>query len=124
MRPFRQAATFCVIFLSVVCLAQKPVPLDHPIRHISGVVQRENGEPLPNIDVEVFGGRSLVAAVKTDSKGKFKTDNLESGEYEVWFTYKPHPVFHDAEFKVLIDPKGSKEPWVVVLKPLSAAPSE
>ena len=113
-----------MMFLSVVCVAQQPVPLDHSIRHISGVVQRENGETIPNIDVEVFGGRNLEAAAKTDSKGKFKTDSVEPGEYEVWFTYKPHPVFHDAEFKVKIDPKGSKEPWIVVLKPLSASPSE
>jgi Carboxypeptidase regulatory-like domain len=100
-------------------LAQQPVRLDHPIRHVQGVVQRESGEAIPNIDVEVYGGRSLVAVAKTDSKGKFKTDSLEPGEYEVWFLYKSRPVFHDAQFKVTVDAKkGSKDPWIVVLKPL------
>jgi hypothetical protein len=101
--------------------AQQPVKLDHSIRRITGVVQNARGETVPNIDVEVFGGQNLIAAARTDSHGKFQTDQLESGEYEVWFTYKPHPVFHDAEYKVTVDPKGSKDPWIVKLQPLSAA---
>ena len=105
-------------FFAVATFAQQPVKLDHSLKRIQGVVQRENGEPIPNIDVEVYGGRSLVAVAKTDSKGKFKADSLEPGEYEVWFLYKPRPVFHDAEYKVTVDAKGSKEAWVVVLKPL------
>ena len=107
-----------VLFVPLIALAQQPVKLDHSLKRIQGVVQRENGEPIPNIDVEVYGGRSLVAVGKTDSKGKFKTDSLEPGEYEVWFLYKPRPVFHDAEYRVTVDAKGSKDAWVVVLKPL------
>ncbi len=114
----RWIALLTVLFSTLLAWAQQPVKLDHSLRRIQGVVQRENGEPLPNIDVGVYGGRSLVAVARTDSKGKFKTDSLEPGEYEVWFVYKSRPVFHDAEYKVTVDPKGSKEAWVVVLKPL------
>ena len=110
-----------LVILLMTCMlgsAQQPVRLDHPIHRIQGVVQRENGEPLPNIDVEVYGGKSLVAVARTDSKGKFKTDSVPPGEYEVEFSYKSRPVFQDAIFQVTVDPKGSKEPWVVVLKKL------
>lgn len=97
--------------------SQTKLTLDHPIRKIAGVVQRENGEPLPNIDVEVFGGQSLVGNTKSDSHGKFSVP-LPNGEYEVWFTYKPHPVFKDVIYKVVLSGKGSKEVWVVKLPPL------
>ncbi|ABF39057.1 hypothetical protein Acid345_0052 [Candidatus Koribacter versatilis Ellin345] len=107
-----------MLFATLIAFAQQPVKIDHSLKRIQGVVQRENGEPIPNIDVEVYGGRSLVAATKTDSKGKFKADSLEPGEYEVWFLYKPRPVFHDAEYNVTVDAKGPKDAWVVVLKPL------
>ncbi len=124
MRTLLRAALPIVVFFAGICAAQEvKITLDRPIRHIAGVVQNEKGEPVPNIDVEVFGGQSLIGATKTDSHGKFSADKFEPGEYEVWFTYKPHPVFHDMEYKLKIDPKGSKEPWVVVLRPLSA-PSE
>lgn len=108
-----------IAFSAALCVAQEQVKLDHPIKRIQGVVQRENGEPEPNIDVEVFGGRSLVANTKTDSHGKFAADRLEPGEYEVWFTYKPHPVFKDVVYRVTIDAKGSREAMVVKLEPLS-----
>jgi hypothetical protein len=91
--------------------------LDHPIKKISGVVQRENGEPLPNIDVEVFGGESLIDATKSNGHGKFSV-SVPNGEYEVWFTYKPHPVFKDLQYKVVVSGKGSKEQWVVKMPPL------
>jgi hypothetical protein len=113
----RFALTFA-FFAAVSCFAQEQIKLDHPVRRIAGVVERENGEGVPNIDVEVFGGRSLIATAKTDGKGKFSTDHVEPGEYEVWFTYKPHPVFKDVIYKLTIDPKGSKEPIVVKLHPL------
>jgi len=106
------------IFAAAFCAAQETVKLDHPVRHIAGVVQNDKGEPVPNIDVEVYGGRSIVAVAKSDSHGKFKTDSLEAGDYEVWFTYKPHPVFKDVIYKVTIDSKGSKEPMVVKLPSL------
>jgi hypothetical protein len=116
----RTTLFFATAMLSAaLCVAQEQVALDHPVRRIAGVVQKANGDPVPNIDVEVFGGRSMVANTKTDSHGKFATDRLEGGEYEVWFTYKPHPVFKDVVYKVTIDAKGSKEPMVVKLAPLS-----
>jgi hypothetical protein len=108
-----------VILLAALCAAQEQVTLDHPVRRIAGVVQKANSEPVPNIDIEIFGGRSMVANTKTDSHGKFSADRLEAGEYEVWFTYKPHPVFKDVVYKVTIDAKGSKEAIVVKLAPLS-----
>lgn len=108
-----------ITFLAgMLCSAQENVKLDHAVRHISGVVQRESGEPVPNIDVEVYGGRSIIAVAKTDSHGKFKTDSVEPGEYEVWFTYKPHPAFKDVIYKLTVDPKGSKEPIIVKLPSL------
>lgn len=108
-----------VMFSAALCAAQDQVKLDHPVRRIAGVVQKANGDPVPNIDIEVFGGRSMVANTKTDSHGKFAADRLEAGEYEVWFTYKPHPVFKDVIYQVTIAAKGSKEPIVVKLVPLS-----
>ena len=108
-----------ILLLSVVsnCSAQMKLTLDHPIRKIAGVVQRESGETLPNIDVEVFGGRSLIDATKSDSHGKFSV-SVPNGEYEVWFTYKPHPVFKDVQYKVVVNGKGSKETWVVKMPAL------
>lgn len=115
----RIAAGLSFLAVALICAAQEVhVTLDHPIRHIAGVVQNEKGDPVPNIDVEVFGGRNLIGATKTDSHGKFSTDRFEPGDYEVWFTYKPHPVFHDVIYKLKIDPKGSKEPLIVKLQPL------
>lgn len=98
--------------------AQEQIRLDHPVRRITGVVQKANGETVPNIDIEVFAGQSLIAATKTNSHGKFAAEAVEPGAYEVWFTYKPHPVFKDLILKVTVDPKGSKEPIVVKLSPL------
>ena len=112
LRTWLVVAACCVF-----CAAQVKVTLDHSIRKIAGVVQRENGDPLPNIDVEVFGGQSLVGNTKSDSHGKFSVP-LPSGEYEVWFTYKPHPVFKDVIYKVMLSGKGSKEPWIVKLPAL------
>ncbi len=123
MRSLRLFA-LCFALLTSLSFAQKTVTLGHPIRHIQGVVQRENGEPIPNIDVEVYGGRSLIAVGKTDSKGKFKTDSVEPGEYEVWFLYKSRPVFEDAQYKVVVDPKASKDPWIVVLKSRGSSSDE
>lgn len=118
MRLIYRIALALVLFAAIGCFAQEQLKLDHPVRRIAGVVQRENGEGVPNIDVEVFGGRSLIATAKTDSKGKFSTDHMEPGDYEVWFTYKPHPVFKDVIYKITVDPKGSKEPIVVKLQQL------
>ena len=118
MRMLLAIAFMFAISAAIPCAAQVQVKLDHPIRHIAGVVQKPNGDPAPNIDVEVFGGRSLIANSKTDSHGKFSTDGMEPGEYEVWFTYKPHPVFKDVIYKIIINPKGAKEPIVVKLQPL------
>ena len=116
MRRLSLILTF-LLTCCAVAGAQVKATLDHPIRKIAGVVQRENGEPLPNIDVEVFGGQSLVGNTKTDSHGKFSVP-LQNGEYEVWFTYKPHPVFKDLIYRVVVSGKGSKEAWVVKLPPL------
>jgi hypothetical protein len=113
MRLLIRVAILPAIFAALFCAAQEQVKLDHPVKHIAGVVQRVDGEPLPNIDVEVFAGRVIVAATKTNSHGKFSTDSLEAGDYEVWFTYKPHPVFKDVIYKLTVSPKGSKEPIVV-----------
>jgi hypothetical protein len=118
MRSLLVIALFVAAYAAVPCAAQVQVKIDHPIRHIAGLVQKPNGDPAPNIDVEVFGGRSLIANAKTDSHGKFSTDGVEPGEYEVWFTYKPHPVFKDVIYKLTINSKGSKEPIVVKLQPL------
>lgn len=105
---------------AIFCAAQEPVQvtLDHSVRRIAGVVRKEDGATVPNIDVEVFGGGSIVSATKTDSHGKFSADSLEPGDYEVWFTYKSRQVFYDAVYKVTVAAKGSKEPIVVKLKSL------
>ena len=113
MRAIRQFAIVAFALATAFCAAQEQIKLDHPVKHIAGVVQNADGEPLPNIDVEVFAGRVIVAATKTNSRGKFSTDSLEAGDYEVWFTYKPHPVFKDVIYKLTVSPKGSKEPIVV-----------
>ena len=117
MRSFRYMIVVFLLFLAVSAFPQRQVTLDHPTRHIAGVVQKENGEPLPNIDVEVFGGRSMIANTKTDSHGKFSL-SVEDGTYEVWFTYKPHPVFKDVIYKWTVKSKGSKGPVMVTLPAL------
>lgn len=116
MRVF--VALVILSFLSLGSFAQEKVTLDHPVKKIAGVVERENGEPLPNIDVEVFGGQAMIANTKTNSHGKFSVGELEPGQYEVWFTYKPHPVFKDVIYKITVDRKGSKEPIVIKLPPM------
>jgi hypothetical protein len=113
-----RSALWCFLLTATWSVAQMQVTLDHPVRRIEGVVQNEKGEPLPNIDVEVFGGRSLIGTAKSDSHGKFKTDSFEPGEYEVWFTYKPHPVFKDVIYKIRVNAKGSKEPIVITMPSL------
>jgi hypothetical protein len=71
MRLLIRVAILPAIFAALFCAAQEQVKLDHPVKHIAGVVQRVDGEPLPNIDVEVFAGRVIVAATKTNSHGRF-----------------------------------------------------
>jgi Carboxypeptidase regulatory-like domain len=128
MRFLFRAAVAIAIFATFTLAQEDAITskIDHPIRHVSGVVQKAGGEGVPNIDVEVFTavGHSIVASTKTDGHGKFSTEKVDPGEYEVWFTYKPHPVFKDVMYKVTVDPKGSKEPLVVKLQSLpSAAPT-
>jgi hypothetical protein len=111
------SASLFVMSCCAIAFAQEKLVLDHPIKKIAGVVQRESGETLPNIDVEVFGGQSLIDATKSNSHGKFSI-SVPNGEYEVWFTYKPHPVFKDVQYKVVVSGKGAKETWVVKMPPL------
>ena len=110
-----------VLAFASLAFPQKPTILDHPVKKIAGIVQRESGEPLPNIDVEVYGGRSLLTATKTDSHGKFSVNDVPPGDYDVVFSYKPHPVFNDVTLRLTLDRKGSKDPLIVKMPELSTS---
>lgn len=111
-----------MLLAAALCGAQEPVviTLDHPIRRVEGVVQNAHGEGVPNLDVEVFtaANHDIVASTRTDSKGRFSTEKVAPGAYEVSIRYKPHPVFRDVIYKVMVDAKGSKEPLLVKLQEL------
>jgi hypothetical protein len=47
---------------------------------ITGMVINELGEPLPNVQVMVTGGRSAGQSVRTNDQGRFRVDKLVAGD--------------------------------------------
>jgi protocatechuate 3,4-dioxygenase beta subunit len=81
---------------------------DHPSRIMGHVQQIGNLESLPNVDIDVLQGSTLIATTLTDVNGEYVISNMPSGSYTIrvslsGFQTKTQGVMIEPEQQVNID---------------------
>jgi len=56
------------------------------VRSIRGVIKIPDGEPLPEVIIEIRDGAGNVRGVQTKERGEFRMPNVAIGTYDFKFT--------------------------------------